>query len=468
MTSHKATLLFLFSSSLLLLTSCNTILKNDDYSAYFGGEVINPTNPYVLFCKDSKVIDTIPLKADNTFFIKFDSLTPGLYTFKYEPEYQYIYFDKNDSLMVRLNSRDFDQSIVYCGRGDEKNNFLMELFLKNEADREKMFDVYDYDIPKFVANIDATFKTNKKIYDQHKEEIKWSDGFDVYANASLNFYNYSKKELYPVIHKLRTGEDISEKLPKDFYSFRKKIDFNNVELSSYSPFVKYLSQMLNNVGAINYHNHLSDVDLALKININKLNIADTLIKNEKVKNTILDNIAFSYLLEDQNMVNNQKFLEIYHKYSTDKSSKNEILKIGNAIQLLKIGNTLPEANLIDVNGKIVNSSSLLKKKTVLFFWSENAASHLVGAHKKVLDLKKKHPDYQFIAVNLDEDQSKWLNILSRYKFEGIAEYRTDNFEALKTKWAITKVHRTIVLNADASIKNAFTNLFNVDFESNLD
>jgi hypothetical protein len=33
--------------------------------------------------------------------------------------------------MVRVNSRDFDESIVFCGRGEEKNNFLMEIYLKN-------------------------------------------------------------------------------------------------------------------------------------------------------------------------------------------------------------------------------------------------------------------------------------------------------------------------------------------------
>ncbi|MET0759099.1 MAG: thioredoxin-like domain-containing protein [Flavobacterium sp.] len=238
-------------------------------------------------------------------------------------------------------------------------------------------------------------------------------------------------------------------------------------LSGYSPFVMYLSHMLNNVGSINYHNHYSEVDLSLKTNINKLNITDTLIKNEKVKNTILNNIAFTYLLEDQNMVNNKKFLDTYHKYSTDKSKKNEILKIGNAIQLLKAGNTLPNVNLIDTNGKIIPSSSLITNKTVLFFWTENASSHLVAAHKKVMAFKLKYPDYQFIAINLDENQSKWTNLLSKYNFDGINEFRCENFQDLRNKWAITKVHRTIVLNENATIKNAFVNLFDVTFEDNL-
>lgn len=450
-----------------LLSSCKNEFKSDDYTAYFGGEVTNPTSPYILFCKNSDVIDTIEIDLNNRFFVKFDSLPPGLYTFKNEPEYQYVYFDKNDSIMVHINSKDFDESVVFCGRGDEKNNFLMELYLKNEHDKSSLFEVFDYDIPKFDKNIDSTYKATKKFYTTKKEELKWSDEFDIYAKSALDFHYYSKKELYPVIHKARTGINILDSLPNNYYAFRKKINFNSPELANFSPYVMYISNMLNNTGSINYHNHFSEVDLALKTNINKLNIADTLIKNEMVKNTILNNIAFTYLLEDQNMINNQKFLDIYHKFSTDKSKKNEILKIGNAIQLLKVGNELPEITFVDTNKKLISSTCLAKKKTVIFFWTKNLVSHLVAAHKKIAYLKSKYPDYQFIGINLDKDQEEWNIALSKYKFDGIIELRSNDFEDIKSKWAIMKVHRAIVLNSDGKIKTAFTNIFNVDFENNL-
>ena len=460
-------LLLLSSLNLLFLSSCNKEFKSSDYRAYFGGEVKNPTNRFVYFSKDGVVIDTIPLQKDNTFFVQFDSLAPGMYTFKHDPEYQYVYFDKNDSIMVHINSKNFDESIIFCGRGDTKNNYLMESYLKNESDKEKMFDVYDYDISKFNSNTDSTYKSNKKSYNIHKNDIKWSKEFDEFAKASLDFNYYSKKELYPIIHKLRTAEDVFEKLPNHYYDYRKNIDFNNVELSTYSPFVIYLSHLLNNLGAVKYHNHLSDVDLALTTNINKLNIADTLIKNEKVKNSILNNIAFSYLLEDQNMVNNQKFLESYRKFSTDNSKKNEILNIENAIQLLVAGNQLPEVSLIDKDGLTVSSNSIIKKNTVLFFYTKEALTHLAAAHKKVLAFKSKRTDYQFIAINLDKDQKEWLELLSNYKFEGIQEYRCLNFEDIKNKWAITKIHRAMILDENGKIKNAFTNLFDVKFEKEL-
>jgi peroxiredoxin len=447
--------------------SCNRPFTADNYTAYFGGEIINPNKPYILFCKDDSIMDTIRLNEDNTFFIKFDSLQPGLYTFKNSPEYQYVYFDKNDSLMVTINSKEFDESIVFCGRGDEKNNFLMEMYLRNDVDKQKMFEVFDTNLKQFTATIDTAYHSSKLFYKTNKDQINWSSGFDEYAKASVNYHYYSKKELYPLIHKLRTGEDITAQLPDNFYDFRKDINLNNENLLPYSPYILYISKMLDNKCSLKQQPNLSDVDRALKTNITKLNLANKLINNQKIKNRVFNNIAFTYLLEDQNMVNNQKFFDVYYNFSTDKSQKNEIYKIGQAIQLLKIGKQLPNVQLIDRNGTILNSNSIINKKTVLFFWSENASAHLIAAHKKILNFKKQYRDYQFIGINLDTDQNNWNTTLSNYKFEGIMEYRCFNFEDIKNKWAITKIHRTIVLDADNTIKNAFTNIFEVDFEKTL-
>ncbi len=449
------------------MVSCNKTFDGNDYSAYFGGKVINPNNRYVLFCKDSKVIDTIVLNPDNTFFKKFDSLTPGLYSFKHEPEYQYIYFDKNDSLMVRINSQDFDESITFCGRGDEKNNFLMELFLKNEQDRSSMFSTFDEKVVTFNKKIDSSFHSKKKFYDKKKESIEWSDDFDKYAKAMLEFFHYSKKELYPVIHSMRSGESIETKLPADFYAYRKTIDFNNKEFTNFSPYVRYLSNMMNNLSTNEEWADRSEIDRAFLINSKKLQIADSLFKNEKIKNTVLDNIAFTYLLEDQNIVNNKKFLDKYHSLSTDKNQHNEIKKIGDAIQLLKENNPLPNANLVDLNNKIVSVKSLINKKTVIFFWTKNLESHFVAAHKRIMDLEKKHPHYDFISICVDDNQAKWQSLLKNYNFEGIREYRVQNFESVKDNWVVNKIHRTMIINADGTINNAFVSLFDVAFESNL-
>ena len=458
---------FLPLSILLLttLTSCKRTFKEDDYVAYFGGEILNPQEKYILFLKDDEVIDTIYLDKNNRFIHKFDSLPPGLYSFKHNPEYQYVYFDKNDSLMVRLNTFDFDNSVVFCGRGDEKNNFLMELYLKNEADKNNMYDNFDKDVKSFIKNIDSSFAIRKSFYLKRKAEIGWDENFDVVAKACLDFHHITKKEIYPYAHQFRTGENIRTKLPSNYYEHRKEVDFENALLTNYSPFIKYVSVMLNNVAL--QKDHLDLNENSLENNIEKLNITDTLIKNQKVKNVVLNNVALMYLLEDQNMYNNQKFIERYLQLTTDKENKKEISEIYNSVQNLKVGNRLPKIEFVNSSYQPVDINTLINKPTVLFFWTSHAESHFAASHKTVTELQSKYPNYEFIGINVNDNDANWKNALKKYNFEGIKELHAIDFETIRKQWVITKIHRIIILNADGTIKNGFANLFDVNFEQNL-
>ncbi|MFC7772763.1 thioredoxin-like domain-containing protein [Flavobacterium sp. GCM10027622] len=448
---------FLFTLiSPFLLTSCARVFQDNDYSAYFGGEIINPNSKLVYLCRDNEVIDTIELDKNNRFFTKYDSLTPGMYTFKHDPEYQYIYFDKNDSLMIRLNTHEFDNSLTFCGRGDEKNNFLIELFLKNENDKNTTFDIYDYDLKKFEDKINADFKEKNAFYERRKEDINWDENFDIYAKSMLEMPYLAQKEVYPLAHKFRTSQDVCKKLPKDYYAFRKGIDFNNEKLTNFAPFVRYITSMMNNVTCSKDGNNKS-----LENNIKKLDVADSIFTNPKIKNAVLNNIAFMYMLEDQNMMNNQKFLDKYFKLCTDKVKQKEIKKIAEATQTMSPGKPLQKVQLTNPKGEKVNLS--LKKNAVIYFWTSEARSHMVSAHKRAKELKTKHPDWDFIAVNIDDTYETWRKTLEEYNLSE-NELHAADFKEIKDKWVITKIHRAMLINANGTINNGFVSLFDANFE----
>lgn len=460
-------ILLLTSIAFPLLFSCNKKFEDNNYTAYFGGEISNPRSSYILFYKGEKLIDTINLDQKNRFFVKFDSLTPGLYTFKHHPEYQYVYFDKNDSLMVRMNANELDESIVYCGHGEEKNNFLMEMYLKNHNDQTNMYSIFDHNPEKFNKIIDSSYKIKEKFYNQKKQDIKWNKEFDVYAKASLDFSHYLKKEIYAQAHAVRTGKK-NHYMPKNFYDYREQINFNDVQLNNFSPFLVYLNAMINNIALEQYTKKTTPAEDALSFNITKLNITDSLIKNEKIKNNILNNIAFIFLIEDQNIINNNDFLERYYQLSTNDSQQNEIKKIGDAVLLLNLNSPLPIVKLTNEKNEIIDLNALLNnKKTVIFFWTSKAKSHLEAAHRKAKMLQTKYPEVQFLAINIEDSPEDWKKLLNQYNFDGITELRAKDFKEIKDKWVITKIQRVMVTNPDATIKRSFTNLFNVKFEEDL-
>ena len=259
---------------------------------------------------------------------------------------------------------------------------------------------------------------------------------------------------------------VTEELPKDFYRFRKTINFNDGRLADFSPFLRYLTAMLNNMAITrNFKNGTVEED-PLRDNIAKLNIADSMITNNSVKNEILNTVAFNYLLEDQNIINNQKFLERYLKVSTDRSKDNEIKKIGEAIKQLHAGSRLPSIALVDAKNKAFNIDNDIEKETVIFFWTSCARAHIEKVYEKVNALKQQHPNVNFIAVNVDNDL-EWKKNMGTYKFNDAQQLRAIDFHALKDKWVFTKINRTIILNADGTIKNAFTNLLDAKFADSL-
>lgn len=445
--------------------SCDTKHSKEDYSAYFGGEIINPQNKFVLFLKDNEVLDTIFLDKDNRFLHKFDSLAPGLYTFKHYPEYQYIYYGKNDSLMLIINTNDFDNSIVYCGRGHEKNNFLMEMFLANENDRSTIYDLYFKDSKKYIKSIDSSYAIKKKIYKKFKAKVQWDLSFDSVALASLNLPYYLKKEVYPYAHKFITGQNVMNNLPKDYYNHRKLVDLDNSNLSNFNHYLTYTAALLNNIVFTEKKGLINEFDL--ENSINKLDIANKLIKNKKNKNRILHRMTYFYLMENKNIINNKKFVEKYIKYSTDTDLQNEIKEIYSYFEKLKVGNYLPKEQFVFKDDTPVDIEKLITKQTVLFFITTKAESNFEAAHKKVNDLKIKFPNTNFVAVDLDDSIEKWHNKIDRMTENNITEIFAINYENTKKKFVIHKLGRTIILNADGTIKNAFVDLFDVDFEKNL-
>jgi hypothetical protein len=411
------------------------------------------------------VVDTFYLDENNRFFHKFDSLTPGLYSFKHDPEYQYVFFDKNDSLMIRLNSNDFDNSLMFCGRGDEKNNFMMELYLKDMKLKNDLFDVYEQPEKVFSKYIDSSNQNIKNLYNKRKAFINWSEEFDEVAKTNI-LLNYAyKKEVFPIVHEFKTGENIKTNLPKSYYNYRKKIDVNQDNLLYYSPFINYMTSMLNNIVLTKSKGNLDD--MSLENNIKKLEIVDTLIKNKHVKNLVVNNIANMYLLSDQCSINNGKFFSLYSKMVSNENMKAKVMKTASNIQKLRNNNVLPEISVLDTNNKRVVINDLITKKTIIYFWTKQSDSHSFYSHKKVDELKAKYPDIQFIAININNTQEDWLKEINAKKYSNSIELRAIDFEELQNKWVINKVYRTLIINKNGTINNAFVSLFDANFESYL-
>jgi len=113
----------------IFIFSCNSF---DNEVTYFGGKIINKTSDKISLLKDENILNESLISNDDVFFMSIDSIADGLYNFKHLPEFQYLIFETADSLVMRLNAIDFDESLVFTGKGASKNNYLIDVFLKHE------------------------------------------------------------------------------------------------------------------------------------------------------------------------------------------------------------------------------------------------------------------------------------------------------------------------------------------------
>lgn len=463
-TSFSYTLLTILGLG-FLLCSCSDS-KSDDYSAYFGGEIINPKDKWIFFYKGEELLDSIDLDQNNRFFIKFDSLGTGLYSFKHESEYQYVYFDKNDSLMIRVNTLNFDESLVFCGQGDEKNNFLIEMYLKNQTDRGSMFPAFDLEEEEFIKKADSSYREMLSFYTSKKEDIQWNEDFDVVAKASADYPYYTKKEFYPVAHRRRMMKETLPNLSSGFYNHRKNISFNNEQLIDFWPYIQYINTTIDNIANTENNGFLSDSKTTLK----RIEIADTITKNQSLKNKIANNIAFRYLMDKEENANDTVFLEKYYQISTDTEKKDKIKGLVKSIQNLSETGTLPNIVLKNLENNEVSSDNLFKRKTILYFWSRRNENHFFAVHGKLQKIIEKHPNVDVIAVNLDDNYEDWKAFLEKHKNvpnPKIRQYRVSDLEELKDKWVVNRETRVSIIDKNSKIVKGFTNIFDPAFEKQL-
>ena len=182
----------------LTLFGCKNNSEKGDSYVYCGGEISNPNNNFVVLTNPDEESDTIYLDNNNRVIKKFTLAKAGRYTFVHGGEYQRVLLEPSDSIMVRLNTIDFDESMVFTGEGARKNNYLIATFLKNETDNKKfMRMMWDMEPNKFgeILNDDRDIKL--KELKEFLSQKDYSPLFKSIAESNINYDYYYNKELYP-------------------------------------------------------------------------------------------------------------------------------------------------------------------------------------------------------------------------------------------------------------------------------
>jgi hypothetical protein len=447
-----------------LLFSCNNSENKSSNSTWIGGEIVNPKGEYVYFYKDEQLLDSVPLDERNFFLYQAEDLTAGLYSFHHK-EFQVMYLEPGDSLMLRVNTIDFDESLSYTGIGAERNNFLIEMFLQNEKEIELIPKLYRLPPAEYEKKLDSLKSIRTSLLEEFVLSNNTTPEFKVVANANINYDYYSKKELYTAANSYKTiKKDSVFQYPEGFYDYRGKIDFGSEQLWGYFPYYRFMYRYFDNLALEGCNDVSYAYKHSYKHNYNKIRLIDSLVTNDSLKNSLVKNIAGRYMLTCNDSNNQKMMLDAFLKINTNSSHLNYITELSESSMNMANGNTIPNLLLLTTDNTIKDLHSVIYRPTVIYFWSSHSQNHFKEIHSRVDLLKSKFPKYNFIGINTDEKTNEWLNILSKYDYNKAYEYQFDDIKKAEKKLVIYSVNKAIIVNKDKTIKESSTNLFNLNIE----
>ncbi len=439
---------------------CQSVDSSTNKSAFFGGEIINPTTNYVLFYKQQAQnnADTIFLDKYNRFAYKVDSIKENLYYFKHNRESQIVLLKESDSILLRLNTIEFDESLVFSGTGAKKNNFLIDIFLDNEKERALMKEYSKLSAIDFKRSQDSLLQLR---FDRFNKFIKKNSlsNYTINTLKSSFLYEYNTRfEMYLKMHygTITDIEAIKKNLPISFYEYRKHVNFNDSTLIRSYAYSRFINNYIINKTYVDFAKGQPDSKTAFEKTMYQLNLIDTLIKEPVLRNLYLKHKSYHYIKKNNNANLSKLVLASFLEKSTNSVHKNYLRKITYTANRLIPGNDFPDQNLIDINNQVKPISNLYKKPiTALYFWSVNNPFKFKRIHNKIAHLRSKYPNIDFIGINISKKQSKnWKHAIKRYNYNPDYEFTFENRDCSLEEILFSDTNKIVLINKEGIIINA--------------
>ncbi len=448
--------------SLILISSCASDRNMAD-ATYFGGKIINPKSKDVYFYKNHQLLDSAQLDFKNKFLFKFDSLKVGLYTFEHSDEVQFLFLEPGDSLLLRLNTWDFDESLVYSGKGAEKNNLLINMFLENEKEDTFILKYYALNDSLFELKIDSLLQLKKLLYKQYKEEVTGINPlFDKFMNAAIHLPLYKKKEAYPYRNKRALKLAKYPTISPLFYKYRKGIDFKDEDLQNFYAYTGYIRDYLRHIGyektIINEGSHSKANFIEATVNHLHLDDLQSRFLYEGMWNIMLDD----YITASET----KRAQDLFFNNCKDEELKENIGKLVKASESPKKGVQFPIIKVFSYSDEHISINDHTENhNSVIYFWPKGPRQ-IRNLAKRIKYLEKKHPTLKFIGIDANHVDYNWKSYIKANKFNPNTQFRLDA-KSNDNDWLFIDYSRTILVDKNGIVQNGFTHLRNPKFTHQL-
>ena len=444
-----------------LIVSCEKKAEQPS-SAFFGGQIINPSSDFLSLYKYGQRIDSLPLDENNRFAQRYDSIEFGLFKMEHLPENQMVLIEAGDSIWSRANMTDFNASLVFSGLGSAKNNFLMDTYLAIENELGFLSSKYASNSSVFNAIIDSLLLEKSQSWRNFNQQSQLSPLAMKVTQAAYIYPYANRLERYALIRgKAAVKEDSL------YFNYRKFLNFAEPDLAFFEPYITYLMSYLSQEALVEGQNFFQE-KRNTEFNIKRLEIIFEKINHPLLRNILARSVAYEELLNFRNHAYHERFLQFYLSLNSSPLYQTEILGLHRALIQMEPGQLLPEVQLENHMGEILPSSTALAgSPTVLYFWSQTQMNHFKRTQELVKRYQTEFPGYRFVGICIQPYNDLVRNYQEIMGIDPVNQLALLNFEEVSNEWVITLLNKGIILDEKGEILDGFANFSATNFPETL-
>ncbi|CEN40416.1 hypothetical protein CAPN010_20240 [Capnocytophaga cynodegmi] len=459
---NRLLLLLLLPSFLI---SCKNT-KQQDY-AFLKGFFPNTKDSLIILYHNNNPIDTVTFNENKKFSLRLSLSEGELYHFEVDNNYQYIFLEPKDSLIVSANALNFHETISFSGKGSAVNSFISQQ--TNDFDKENLtLKKFNLLLPDdYRKKMDSVYKAKVQMYDAFiAKNPELSEKAKNIALVSSTFPLYKEMETFAfVFQKDNRNPTKGFLLPKNFYDYRRKINFNDHFLEYYRPYYGYMVMFINNLALkkLGLKSEHTDVNREEDFHLKKIKVIDSIFPSGSMRDNLYRNAAYSYVFNIQHNGECQCYVDEFNKYNQDNIHKAELELFFKSTIALQTGSMPPNFEVIDLKKNLTNLSRIVKPETtVYYFWSVNQPEMSSLIFNRVLQLRALFPDIQFTGIDVGQDVEEWLK--KAPSVQGIEQFHATDFTDLSRKFLINNISKSFILGKDTRIISAFESIFSPNIE----
>ena len=431
----------ILSLIITFLVSCKEN-KKEEYT-YLSGNIENQ-NSDTLFITEFYGDSALKIfKVKDGKIIRDSVLLPMAYYRIGDGTESTVFFLKPSfDINISLNTKEFDESLKYSGKGAIENNYLAEKFLLEENFGE--LNYYGYygklDESMFIKLTDSLYNLRLNLFNKYKKDFDKDFLFIEYKNIQTDYL--LKYTDFEGIHRFVTGDN-KFKVSDAFFNPYDSIDVNNEKLLILPNYINFVNSYIRKLTSDLLKNN--DTIISVDVYNNTfIDIVDTLIKNKNIR----QEVAYYFGKYDFNSMKDPEYS--YQKLKsiiTNKEYLKLITKTYNKINKIKKGNISPTFELFDVDSNLVKLEDLKGKIVYVDIWS----LWCLPCTKEVpylekLEAKYKDDDIAFVSICKDDTRTRWRKSIIASELNGIQLFAPDNNITFFEDYMVDGVPRYILID----------------------